>query len=51
MDDEFDVLIDNAIIVDGINKAHKGAIGIKGERINAVGDISGDAKKRKTLTN
>ena len=45
MIDEFDILIKNATIVDGINKAYKGSIGIKGERIVAVGEVSGDAKQ------
>jgi N-acyl-D-aspartate/D-glutamate deacylase len=45
MINEFDILIENATIVDGINKAHKGSIGVKGERVSAVGKVSGDAKK------
>jgi len=45
MVEEFDILIKNAIIVDGINKAHEGSIGIKGKRISAVGKVSGDARK------
>jgi len=45
MTEEFDVLIENATIVDGVNKAYRGSIGIRGERISAVGEVSGDAKK------
>jgi len=43
--EEFDILIENAIIVDGINKAYRGSIGINGERISAVGEVSGDAAR------
>ena len=42
---EFDILIKNTTIVDGITKAYKGSIGIKDERVSDVGDISGDAIK------
>jgi N-acyl-D-amino-acid deacylase len=45
MVDEFNVLIKNATIVDGVNKAYRGSIGIKGERISAIGNVSGDAEK------
>jgi N-acyl-D-amino-acid deacylase len=44
MVDEFDVLINNAIILDGLNKRFKGSIGVKGERISEIGDVNGDAK-------
>ena len=44
--DEFDVLIQNANIVDGSGKpAYKGSIGIKGDKVVAVGDVKGDAKE------
>ncbi|MGD2141909.1 MAG: amidohydrolase family protein, partial [Candidatus Bathyarchaeota archaeon] len=43
---EFDVLIKDAEIVEGTGKmAYKGSIGIKGDRVDALGDIKGDAKK------
>ena len=45
MVEEFDLIIEDATIVDGITKAHNGSIGIKGDRISAVGEVSGDAKK------
>lgn len=45
MVDELNVLIKNATIVDGINKAYRGSIGVKGERISAIGDVSYDAEK------
>jgi len=42
---EFDVLIQNAMIVDGSGKpAYKGSIGVKGDRVVAVGPVTGDAK-------
>ncbi|GAF96933.1 unnamed protein product, partial [marine sediment metagenome] len=45
MVDEFDILIKNATIVDGVKKAFKGSIGIKDKRISAVGEMRGDANK------
>jgi len=43
---EFDVLIQNARIVDGSGKpAYRGSIGVKGDRVLAVGDVKGDAKE------
>ena len=43
---EFDVLIENAHIVDGSGKAlYKGSIGVKGGKIAALGEVSGDAVK------
>jgi N-acyl-D-amino-acid deacylase len=44
--DEYDVLIKNATIYEGTGKkAHKGSIGVKGEKVAALGDVKGDAKK------
>jgi len=44
MTDYYDVIIRNSMIVDGTgNPASKGSIGIKGEKIVAVGDVRGDA--------
>jgi len=44
--DEFDVLIRDAMIVDGSGKArYKGSIGIKGDKVAAVGEVKGDAKE------
>ena len=44
--DEFDYLINNAIIVEGTGrKPYKGAVGIKDEKIRALGQVKGDAKK------
>ncbi|GAF81604.1 unnamed protein product, partial [marine sediment metagenome] len=43
MVEEYDYLISNVKIVDGVSKAYTGSIGTKGERITAVGDVSGDA--------
>jgi N-acyl-D-amino-acid deacylase len=41
---EFDVLIKNASIVEGTGKkAYKGSVGIKGDRVVALGDVKGDA--------
>ena len=45
MVDEYDILIKNTTIVDGVKKAFKGSIGIKDKRITAIGQIRGDAKK------
>ena len=43
---EFSVLIRNAKIVDGSGKAaYKGSIGIKDDKIAALGDVKGDAEK------
>ncbi len=43
---EFDVLIDNATIVEGTGrKAYKGSIGVKGDKVAAIGDVKGDARK------
>ncbi len=43
---EFDVLIHNARIVDGSGKSpFKGSIGVKDEKVAAVGDVKGDAKE------
>ena len=44
--DEYDVLIKNAIIVDGTGaKPFKGSIAVAGDKIAALGDTGGDAKK------
>jgi len=44
MSDEFDVLIRNALIVDGTGATpFKGSAAVKGERIVGVGKVSGDA--------
>jgi N-acyl-D-amino-acid deacylase len=44
---EFNILIENATIVDGTgNKAYEGSIGIKDDKVVSVGTISGDADKR-----
>lgn len=44
--EEFDLLIKNAAIVDGSGKsAYKGAIGVKGDKVVAVGAVTGDAKE------
>ncbi len=44
--DEYDVLIKDATIVDGTGKkAYKGSIGVKGDRVAAVGKVKGDAVK------
>lgn len=43
---ELDVLIKNAKIVDGTGKnAYRGSIGVSGETIESIGEISRDAKK------
>jgi N-acyl-D-aspartate/D-glutamate deacylase len=43
---EFDVLIENARIVDGSGKApYRGSIGVKGGKVAALGDAKGDAVK------
>ena len=43
---EYDVLIKDATIVEGAKKkkAYKGSIGVKGDKVAAVGDVKGDAK-------
>ena len=43
---EFDVLIENALIVDGTGKPpYKGSIGVEGDRVVALGRVMGDAVK------
>ena len=43
---EYDILIENATIVDGSGKlAYKGSIGIKGDKVVSVGDVKGDYVK------
>jgi N-acyl-D-amino-acid deacylase len=44
MTEEYDIIIKEAKIVDGVNKSYIGSIGVKGERIATVGDFRGDAK-------
>ena len=45
MSDEYDILIKNAYIVDGTgSKPYNGALSVKGERIDAVGEVSGKLK-------
>ncbi|MCW3988624.1 MAG: amidohydrolase family protein [Candidatus Bathyarchaeota archaeon] len=44
--DEYDILIENATIVDGSgNSAYNGSIGIKGDRVVSLGDVKGDYVK------
>lgn len=44
--DEFDTLIQNAMIVEGSGKEpYKGSIAIAGDKVAAIGMIKGDAKK------
>jgi len=44
--EELDLLIQNTIIVEGNGKApYKGSIGVLGDKIVAIGRLSGDAKK------
>jgi len=44
--EEYDVLIKDAFIIDGSGKnAYKGSIGVKGDKIAALGDVKGDAVK------
>jgi N-acyl-D-aspartate/D-glutamate deacylase len=44
MSDELDVLIRNALIVDGTGApAYKGSVAVKGDRIAGVGKVGGDA--------
>ena len=45
MVNEYDIIIKDAKIVDGVNKAHSGSLGINGDRIVTVGDFHGDAKQ------
>lgn len=46
MSEEFDVLIKNAAIVDGTGKkAYAGSIAIAGDKVKAVGEVTGDAKR------
>ena len=46
MSEEFDVLIKNAAIVDGSGKkVYIGSIGITGDKVKAVGTVTGDAKR------
>ena len=41
---KFDILIKNATIVDGTGKkAYKGSIGVNGDKVVALGDVTGDA--------
>jgi N-acyl-D-amino-acid deacylase len=43
---EYDILIENARIVDGTGKPHYGgSIGVKGDKVVALGDVKGDATK------
>ena len=43
---DYDVLIKNGSIVDGSGKkAYNGSVGITGERVTTIGDVSGDAEK------
>ncbi|MFQ6054016.1 MAG: amidohydrolase family protein, partial [Candidatus Bathyarchaeia archaeon] len=43
---EFDVLIENATIVEGTGKkAYKGSIGVVGEKVAALGEVKGDSKE------
>ncbi|TET71175.1 hypothetical protein E3J39_05110 [Candidatus Bathyarchaeota archaeon] len=43
---EFDVLIENARIVDGTGKhSYLGSIGVKGDKVAALGEVKGDAAK------
>jgi len=53
MSDEYDILIKNALIVDGTgSKPYNGALSVKGERIEAVGEVSGNLKgDAKTVIN
>ncbi len=46
MSEEFDILIKNATIVEGTGKrAYVGSIAIKGDRVEALGEVKGDAKR------
>jgi N-acyl-D-aspartate/D-glutamate deacylase len=44
--DEFDILINDAMIVEGsLKPAYKGSIAVKGEKVVGVGAVGGDAKE------
>ena len=44
--EEFDLLIENATVVDGSGKpAYRASIGVRGDKVASVGDLKGDAKK------
>jgi len=46
MSEEYDVIIKDAQIIDGSGKkAYKGSIGVKGDKISALGEVKGDAVK------
>ena len=46
MTEEYDVIIKDASIIDGSGKkAYKGSIGVKKDKIAALGEVKGDAKK------
>ena len=45
MVEEYDIIIKDAKIVDGVNKTYTGSIGVKGDRVVTVGEFSGDAKR------
>ncbi|HUV34616.1 MAG TPA: amidohydrolase family protein [Candidatus Desulfaltia sp.] len=46
MSDEYDVLIKDVFIVDGSGKApYKGSIGVKKDKVAALGEVKGDAVK------
>lgn len=42
---KFDVLIKDALIVDGLKKRYNGSIGVKDGRVLETGDVKGDAKE------
>ena len=43
---EFDVLVKDATIVEGTGKkSYKGSIGVKGDKVAALGKVKGDAVK------
>jgi len=44
--EEFDILIQNATILEGTGKeAYKGSIGVAGDKVSAIDKVKGDAKK------
>ena len=46
MSEEYDIIIKDAQIIDGSGKkAYKGSIGVKGDKITALGSVKGDAVK------
>ena len=46
MGSEFDLLMRNALVVDGTGRPpYRASIGVEGERITKMGDVKGDAKK------